>query len=101
MPVPEIESRVRYVDHLIGRGRDPLRPMCQKDGEGIAAKWARGRYRPDGATTSWVKMKNPRYSQADGRHDFFEGRGPARPKLTARRLDPAALAAARRPRRER
>jgi hypothetical protein len=87
---------VRYVDHLAGRGRDLFRLVCQKDAEGIVAKWARGRYRPDGATTSWLKVKNPRYSQAEGRHEFFEGRGPARPALTRRRLDPAALAAARR-----
>jgi bifunctional non-homologous end joining protein LigD len=97
MPMPETESRVRYMDHLVGRRCDLFRLVCQKDAEGIVGKWARGRYRPDGATTSWLKVKNPRYSQAEGRHDFFEGRGPARPALIPRRLDPAALAAARRP----
>jgi hypothetical protein len=36
------------------------------------AKLARGAYTP--AETSWVKIKNPGYSQAEGRAEFFEGR---------------------------
>jgi hypothetical protein len=72
--------------------------VCEQDAEGIVAKWAGGPYHVDGATTSWVKIKNPDYSQAVGRHEFFEGRGPSRPTLPARRLHPAALASARRSR---
>jgi excisionase family DNA binding protein len=47
------------------------------------------------ATTSWLKVKNPAYSQAVGRHDFFESRSTSRQALPTRRLDPRALAAAR------
>jgi hypothetical protein len=36
------------------------------------AKLARGAYAPD--ETTWVKIKNPQYSQAQGRAEFFEGR---------------------------
>jgi bifunctional non-homologous end joining protein LigD len=96
MPQPDLQARVRYMDHVVGRGRDLFRLVCQKDAEGIVAKWMRGRYRADGATTSWLKVKNPRYSQAVGRHDFFEGRGPAHAALATRRLDPVAFTAARR-----
>jgi bifunctional non-homologous end joining protein LigD len=28
MPIPELESRVRYVDHLVERGRDLFRLVC-------------------------------------------------------------------------
>ena len=30
------------------------------------AKWAAGPYHTDGAKTSWVKIKNPTYTQAEG-----------------------------------
>jgi bifunctional non-homologous end joining protein LigD len=82
MPRPEVESRIRYVDHLAGRGSDLFRLVCRRDCEGIVAKWKRGTYHTDGVTTSWLKVKNPGYSQAQGRHDLF-----------TRRLDPAAASA--------
>jgi hypothetical protein len=43
--------------------------------EGIVAKWARGIYHTDGTTTSWLKVKNPDYSQMAVRHEVFEERG--------------------------
>lgn len=52
-------------------------PRCRlvqrsQDLEGVVAKLAGGRYDPD--ATSWVKIKNRGYSQAEGRHDFFDAR---------------------------
>lgn len=41
------------------------------DLEGIVAKWKHGAYVGDEAATSWVKIKNPAYSQAQGRHEQF------------------------------
>jgi hypothetical protein len=38
--------------------------------EGIVAKAAQGLYQPE--KTTWVKIKNPNYSQAAGRRDFFD-----------------------------
>jgi hypothetical protein len=29
-------------------------------------------YRCDGVSTSWIKIKNPAYTQAEGRHELFE-----------------------------
>jgi ATP-dependent DNA ligase len=37
--------------------------------EGVVGKQASARYTPE--ATTWVKIKNPRYSQAVGRQDFF------------------------------
>ena len=33
-----------------------------------------GTYCSDGAHSSWVKIKNPTYSQAESRHELFEKR---------------------------
>jgi hypothetical protein len=44
---------------LAGSGRD-------------RGKLASGRYEPE--ATTWVKIKNRSYSQADGRDDFFDER---------------------------
>jgi hypothetical protein len=46
-----------------------------RDLEGIAAKWTQGTLSRRGAT-SWVKVKNPDYSQAEDRHELFEKRRP-------------------------
>ena len=43
------------------------------------AKWARGTYQADGRGTSWLKIKNPDYSQLEGRHELFDSGGQGRP----------------------
>jgi ATP-dependent DNA ligase len=54
------------------RRRDfEYRVACERDLEGIVAKWKHGTYQADGLT-SWLKVKNPTYSQAEGRHELFE-----------------------------
>jgi hypothetical protein len=67
-----------YVDHLKERGCDLFRAACALDLEGIVAKLSRGTYQRDGINTSWVKVKNPHYSQAEGRHELFERRSDQR-----------------------
>jgi ATP-dependent DNA ligase len=37
-------------------------------------KWTRGTYQTDGRSTSWLKIKNPNYSQMVDRHELFDGR---------------------------
>jgi ATP-dependent DNA ligase len=76
--MPRIDSRLLYVDHLKARGCDLFRAACDRDLEGIVAKWSRGPYPRDGITTSWIKIKNPAYSQAEGRHELFERRSDQR-----------------------
>jgi bifunctional non-homologous end joining protein LigD len=89
-------TRLRCVDPLEGRGRDLYELACQHDTEGIVAKWSRGTYHADGATTSWLKIKNPAYTQAEGRHELFAARrsGSARRPPGGYRLDPTAGVAA-------
>jgi bifunctional non-homologous end joining protein LigD len=72
--MPMIETRLLYLDHLRERGGDLFRAACERDLEGIVAKWASGTYRTDGRATSWLKIKNPEYSQGEGRHELFERR---------------------------
>jgi bifunctional non-homologous end joining protein LigD len=92
----DFETRLRLLGHVPGRGRDLFRLVCDHDVEGIVAKWCRGTYHVDGRTTSWLKIKNPSYSQAVGRHEAFEGRGGSRrPAAPVRRLDPTVLASLR------
>jgi ATP-dependent DNA ligase len=57
------------VDHIEGRGVDLFKATCGGDMEGIVVKLADGRYEPQ--VTTWVKIKNRTYSQAEGRADFF------------------------------
>ena len=38
------------------------------------AKCKFGTYRTNGSQTSWIKVKNPTYSQAEGRLELFEKR---------------------------
>ena len=72
--MPCIESRLLYVDHLERRGCDLFAAACAHDLEGIVGKWAAGPYETDGVSTSWVKIKNPAYSQMVVRRELFEQR---------------------------
>jgi len=69
--MPRVESRLRYVDHVAGSGIELFDAACARDLEGVVAKWAEGTYQ-GGPRTSWLKIKNPEYSQAEGRHELFE-----------------------------
>ena len=75
---------VRYLDHIVERGRDLFAAVCEQDLEGIVAKHQRGLYDPD--ASSWWKVKNVAYSQARDRWELFEPRGrrPARPNKLPR-----------------
>jgi hypothetical protein len=58
--MPRVESRLLYLDSIAERGRDLYRAACDKDLEGIVAKWTGGRYLSDGRGPSWLKIKNQR-----------------------------------------
>ncbi len=40
--------------------------------EGIVAKRKDGLYMPDGRKSTWIKVKNPGYSQLKGRRELFK-----------------------------
>jgi ATP-dependent DNA ligase len=69
-----IESRLLLMDHIEERGIDLFRAACEHDLEGIVGKWRDGSYSTDPRATSWVKVKNPTYSQMEGRYERFEVR---------------------------
>jgi bifunctional non-homologous end joining protein LigD len=72
--MPGAASRLFCMDHVVKRGRALFDAVCRHDAEGIVGKWAGGRYGTDGVSTSWVKVKNPTYSQMTGRREVFETR---------------------------
>jgi bifunctional non-homologous end joining protein LigD len=65
-------SPVLYADYVFGTGTELFRVVCDMDLEGIVAKRKDGLYTPE--QTTWVKIKNPNYSQAEGRRELFERR---------------------------
>jgi len=67
-------SPLLLVQHVVGCGVALFDAARENDVEGVVGKWARGRYLTDGTTTSWVKIKNPDYSQMRGRRELFERR---------------------------
>jgi bifunctional non-homologous end joining protein LigD len=72
--MPRMASRLVYMDHVGGRGADLFAAVCASDLEGIVAKWKHGRYYSDGGLTSWLKVRNPQYSQMAGRPELFGAR---------------------------
>ncbi len=70
--IPIRPAPLLYADHFDCGGMDLLQVVCESDLEGIVAKRKDGLYTPE--ETSWVKIKNARYSQAEGRDEFFEKR---------------------------
>lgn len=75
--IPREPARLRYVDHIVGRGRALFATACRRDLEGIVAKSVHGSYQR-GFATSWLKIKNPHYSQIEGRREPFEARRQAK-----------------------
>src|SRR4030095_6298129 len=71
---PAPADALLYVHHLRPRGCDLFRAACAFDLEGIVAKCSRGSYQRDGVSTSWVKIKNPHYTQMRDRHELFASR---------------------------
>ena len=66
--------------YISGRGVALFNEVCQRNLEGVVAKRKNGTY----ATISgWLKIKNPGYTQSQGRHELFESFQPRemRPKL--------------------
>jgi bifunctional non-homologous end joining protein LigD len=84
--IPSLPTRLLYVDHVKARGRDFFQVACAYDLEGIVAKPANGPYHSDAASTNWLKIKNPHYTQATDRHQLFERPASARKPAAILRL---------------
>jgi bifunctional non-homologous end joining protein LigD len=67
--VPAAPAFLLYVDHVEEKGRDLFGAVCATDLEGIVAKPKNSPYDP--TRTKWIKIKNPNYSQKEGRREMF------------------------------
>jgi bifunctional non-homologous end joining protein LigD len=57
-----------YADHVDEFGVDFFRMICEKNLEGIIAKHREGTY---SKSAKWIKIKNPAYTQREGRSELF------------------------------
>jgi bifunctional non-homologous end joining protein LigD len=73
--LPSRSPHVLYVDHSRGNGTALYRLACQLDLEGIVAKRAASPYGQNAKGEDWIKIKNPTYSQKEGRGDLFKRAG--------------------------
>ena len=73
--MPNSPARLLYLDYIEEKGEDLFRLVCEQDLEGIVAKPKASLYVAERGKSSWLKIKNPSYSQAEGRHEVFERRG--------------------------
>jgi bifunctional non-homologous end joining protein LigD len=65
-------SRMRYVEHVEQYGTALFERVCEMDLEGIVAKHSFGNYITERERTTWFKIRNPKYSQMEGREKLFE-----------------------------
>ena len=70
--VPAAPSRILFSDHVEEQGDQIFDFACRHDLEGIVAKWKHGSYLPNSNATTWIKIKNPVYSQIGGRDEKFD-----------------------------
>jgi hypothetical protein len=69
---------LRYSEHIGARGIDFFRVACEHDLEGVVAKLKTAPYSTEKST--WLKIKNPNYSQLVDRQERF---APKQPKIAA------------------
>jgi len=67
--IPARSSSIILVPSFGQHGRELFEAACQLDLEGIIAK---RKADPYGQETAWLKIKNPAYTQAEGRGELFE-----------------------------
>jgi bifunctional non-homologous end joining protein LigD len=60
-------SEMLYAQHIEGSGKLLFEEVLERNLEGMVAKRRMGVYAEHG----WLKIKNPKYTQAEGRHDMF------------------------------
>jgi bifunctional non-homologous end joining protein LigD len=66
--LPEGSPTIAEAVSVVGRGRELYELMCAHDLEGIVAKRLADPYSP---RVRWLKIKNPDYTQKEGRGELF------------------------------
>jgi bifunctional non-homologous end joining protein LigD len=65
-------SRIVYLDHVENEGRLLFEQIVRMDLEGMVCKRKTSPYRAtEKPSPYWIKVKNPGYSQAEGREELF------------------------------
>ena len=64
--VPKDHPRLQYMSHLESGGSRFFELVCEQDLEGIICKPKKSPY-----PFTWIKVKNPNYTQAVGRGEWF------------------------------
>jgi bifunctional non-homologous end joining protein LigD len=78
--LPAGSERVLYCDHVEHDGESLFRLARENDLEGIVAKRKFDPYLPDQA--SWLKIRNPNYTQWAGREELFDRERESDPDLS-------------------
>jgi len=65
-------SRILYLDHVEGDGRLLFDQIVKMDLEGIVCKRKDSPYKVTEKPSRWIKVKNSKYSQFEGREELFE-----------------------------
>jgi bifunctional non-homologous end joining protein LigD len=66
-------SRTLYLDHVENDGKLLFEQIVKMDLEGMVCKRKSSPYRAtEKPSLYWIKVKNPRYSQLEGRVELFE-----------------------------
>ena len=66
-------SRILYLDHIEHDGRLLFDQIVKMDLEGIVCKQRNSPYKvTEKPSRYWIKVKNSRYSQLEGRQELFE-----------------------------
>ena len=66
-------SRIRYLDHVETDGRLLFEQIVRMDLEGMVCKQRNSPYKvTEKPSRYWIKVKNSRYSQLQGREELFE-----------------------------
>lgn len=70
-----------FAQHVEGQGKLLYEEVCERNLEGMVCKRETGVYAEHG----WVKIRNPHYTQMEGRHDMFTAFR-ERPRIKAGRI---------------
>jgi ATP-dependent DNA ligase len=70
--VKENPLRWIYAQHVDTNGKELFKEICRRDLEVIVSKRKQSIYKDDG--TGWLKIKNPKYSQLEGRREMGKKR---------------------------
>lgn len=66
--IPRGNPDVLFANHIEAKGKELFNMICAEDLEGIVAKRKDSKYLKRG----WIKIKNPTYSQREGRKEMFD-----------------------------